>query len=186
MAETGQNLVRVEIIAQIFGVTVRRVQQITQEGIIQTVAAKDEAGKSCRRYDLIPTVQRYVKYLSDKAYGKAHRSDREIQLKEQTMEATLRIKDLEAKLKAINLSIRDGQYLPREQVINDYAAFFATLKKFLTGIPSRTTALLSGLVSASEIRRIRKELASDISGQLASFVLAACCIGPEEVKKANG
>lgn len=179
----NQNLVRVENIAQLFGVSVRRVQQITQEGIIQTVAATDENGRACRRYDLIPTVQRYVQYLSEKAYGKAHRSDREIMLKEQTMEATLRMKDLEGKLKEINLKIKDGRYLPREQVLADYIAFFTTFKKFAAGIPSRVVSLLTGLISAADARRVRKEIATDINGQLASFVLASVEIGPEEVKK---
>lgn len=182
MSGTPQNLVRVENIAQLFGVTVRRVQQLTQEGIIQTVAAKDETGKACRRYDLIPTVQRYIQYLSEKAYGKAHRSDREVELKEKTMEAQLKVKDLEGKLKEINLKIKDGQYIPREQVIADYVNFFTTFKKFVTGIPSRVVALLAGLVSAPEARRVRKELATDVAGQLASFVLASAAAGPEEVK----
>ena len=52
-----------KIIANLFGVTVRRVQQITQEGIIETV----EVPGVGRRYDLVPTIQSYIKYLSDKA-----------------------------------------------------------------------------------------------------------------------
>ena len=34
---SGGQFVKVEVIAQIFGVTVRRVQQLTQEGVIRTV-----------------------------------------------------------------------------------------------------------------------------------------------------
>ena len=66
--EVKGSLYRTEIIAQLFGVTVRRVQQLTQEGIISTTKILED-GKSVRRYDLVPTIQAYVKYLSDKAYG---------------------------------------------------------------------------------------------------------------------
>ena len=71
--EVKGSFYRTEIIAQLFGVTVRRVQQLTQEGIISTTKILED-GKSVRRYDLVPTIQAYVKYLSDKAYGKQHRT----------------------------------------------------------------------------------------------------------------
>lgn len=54
----GGGLYRVEIIAQLFGVTVRRIQQLTQEGVLPTTETVDG-----RRYDLVPTIQQYVKYL---------------------------------------------------------------------------------------------------------------------------
>lgn len=57
---TGSGYYRVEVIAQLFGVTVRRIQQLTQEGVLPTTDTPDG-----RRYDLVPTIQSYVKYLSD-------------------------------------------------------------------------------------------------------------------------
>lgn len=75
MAEEQQGgFYRVEVIASLFGVTVRRVQQLTQEGIISTTKTKEG-----NRYELAPTIQRYVKYLSDKAYGKS-KSEKEAEL----------------------------------------------------------------------------------------------------------
>ena len=47
----GGGLYRVEIIAQLFGVTVRRIQQLTQEGVLPTTETVDG-----RRYDLVPTI----------------------------------------------------------------------------------------------------------------------------------
>ena len=89
--------VRVEALAKIFGVTVRRVQQLTQEGVISTVEVIED-GKAVRRYDLIPTIQRYISYLSDKAYGKAHRTDKEIKLREQKMAADIALKESQGEL----------------------------------------------------------------------------------------
>lgn len=81
MAEEQQGgFYRVEVIASLFGVTVRRVQQLTQEGIISTAKTKEG-----NRYELAPTIQRYVKYLSDKAYGKS-KSEKEAELREQKLQ----------------------------------------------------------------------------------------------------
>ena len=85
MAENGEvkgSLYRTEVIAQLFGVSVRRVQQLTQEGIISTTKILED-GHTVRRYDLVPTIQSYIKYLSEKAYGKAGRSEKEVELREQ-------------------------------------------------------------------------------------------------------
>ena len=63
MSENKGNFQRTETIAQLFGVSVRRIQQLTQEGIIKTTKIIDEeSGKTVRRYDLVPTIQSYIKY----------------------------------------------------------------------------------------------------------------------------
>lgn len=102
--EVKGSFYRTEIIAQLFGVTVRRVQQLTQEGIISTTKILED-GKSVRRYDLVPTIQAYVKYLSDKAYGKQHRTDKEIELREQKMQADIALKESQGELHRLKTEI---------------------------------------------------------------------------------
>lgn len=58
-------LVDSKTIAAIFGVDPRRVQQLAKEGVI--TATKDG---HANRYDLLPTIQKYIRYLSDKANGR--------------------------------------------------------------------------------------------------------------------
>lgn len=82
----GGSMYRVEVIAKLFGVTVRRIQQLTQEGVLPTTETPEG-----RRYDLVPTIQKYVKYLSDKAYGK-NRSEKEMDLREQKLQADIALK----------------------------------------------------------------------------------------------
>ena len=106
--EVKGSFYRTEIIAQLFGVTVRRVQQLTQEGIISTTKILED-GKSVRRYDLVPTIQAYVKYLSDKAYGKQHRTDKEIELREQKMQADIALKESQGELHRLKTEIAAGQ-----------------------------------------------------------------------------
>ncbi|RCX20892.1 phage terminase Nu1 subunit (DNA packaging protein) [Anaerobacterium chartisolvens] len=50
------------VIAKLFNVTERTINNLTKDGII----TRAERGK----YDLVPTVQAYVKYLQEKAFGK--------------------------------------------------------------------------------------------------------------------
>ena len=110
--EVKGSFYRTEIIAQLFGVTVRRVQQLTQEGIISTTKILED-GKSVRRYDLVPTIQAYVKYLSDKAYGKQHRTDKEIELREQKMQADIALKESQGEPARVT-GMLSGQMEPSE------------------------------------------------------------------------
>ena len=161
--------------------TVRRVQQLTQEGIISTTKILED-GKSGRRYDLVPTIQAYVKYLSDKAYGKQHRTDKEIELREQKMQADIALKESQGELHKLKTEIAAGQYISVEEVKLDYAKFFVVFKKFAMSIPARVTGMLSGQMEPSELRRCEKEIAAEVNRLLGAFVIAGI-VGPEDVKK---
>ena len=177
----AKNLVRVEIIAQIFGVSVRRVQQITQEGIIEKTATTED-GKAVRRYDLIPTVQKYISYLSDKAYGKAHRTDKEIELREQKMAADIALRESQGELHRLKTAIAAGDYISIEEVRLDYAKFFVVFKKFAMSMPARVSGMLSGSIEPLEARRIEKEVSGEIAELLNSFVVAGIA-KPKDVKE---
>ena len=184
--EVKGSFYRTEIIAQLFGVTVRRVQQLTQEGIISTTKILED-GKSVRRYDLVPTIQAYVKYLSDKAYGKQHRTDKEIELRAQKMQADIALKESQGELHRLKTEIAAGQYISVEEVKLDYAKFFVVFKKFAMSIPARVTGMLSGRMLSgqmepSELRRCEKEIAAEVNRLLGAFVIAGI-VGPEDVKK---
>ena len=53
-------------IAVLFGLTARRVEQLTADGILPTVKVE----KQGRQYEFIPTIQRYVKHLQERATGR--------------------------------------------------------------------------------------------------------------------
>lgn len=183
MSDTGAgtNLVRVEIIAKLFGVTVRRVQQLTQEGIIETVEALDENGKKCRRYDLIPTTQKYISHLQDKIRSKGSRTDKEIELKEQKLEADIALRESQGELHRLKTAIAAGDYISVEEVRLDYAKFFVIFKKFAMSLPARIGGMLSGSLEPLEQRRVEKEVSGEISELLNSFVVSAN-VKPQDVK----
>lgn len=162
----GGGYYRVEIISQLFGVSVRRIQQLTQEGVLQTTDTAEG-----RRYDLVPTIQSYVKYLSDKAYGK-NRSEKELELREQKMKADIALKESQGELHRLKTDIAAGKYIAVEEVTLDYARFFVAFKKFATSLPSRLVGAVSGYVEPLEARRIEKELQADVTKLLKAFVVA--------------
>lgn len=183
MDETGEvrgNLCRPEVIAKLFGVTVRRIQQLTQDGVIATVKVVED-GRSCRRYDLVSTTQRYVQYLSEKAHGKAIRTEKELQLREKKMEADLALRESQSELHRLKTAIASGEYISIEEVKMDYAKFFVVFKKFAMSLPARMSGMIAGQLDPVEARRIEKEMSSEVGSLLASFSVAGVA-APKDVK----
>lgn len=163
----GGGYYRVEIIAQLFGVSVRRIQQLTQEGVLPTTETPEG-----RRYDLVPTIQSYVQYLSDKAYGK-NRSEKENELREQKMKAEIVLKESQGELHRLKTEIAAGKYISLEEVTLDYTRFFVTFKRFAMSLPSRITGIIGSYVEPLEARHIEKDLTGEIQKLLEAFVVAA-------------
>lgn len=176
---------KVDVIASLFNLTVRRIQQLTQEGILPTVETLGG-----RRYDLVPTIQRYIKYLSDKAYGKSH-SDAENELKRQKLEKEIELKELQGEYRSIQNAIAHGKYIGVDKVEEDYRRFFTIVKKFLLSIPSKLSVRLTSVCdNPVELRAVESELNSDIIALLNNFVVAGKSETVEEEldvgkKKAN-
>lgn len=158
---------RVEVIAKLFGVSVRRIQQITQEGIIQTVQTSEG-----RRYELASTVQNYTKYLSDKAHGKS-KSATEADLKEQKLRAEIALKESQGELHKLRTEIAAGNYISVEEIKADYGRFFVVFKNFALSIPSKMAGRLAGMVEPAEVREIENDLQKEIKKLLNGFVSRA-------------
>lgn len=155
------------VIANLFGVTVRRIQQLTQDGVIETV--QTDQG---RRYELAPTIQKYVKYLSDKAYGK-NRSEAEAKLKEQKLKAEIALKESQGELHRLRTEIAAGKYISVEEVKVDYSRFFISFKKFAMSIPSKLAGRLTGFIDPVEVRQVESELQREVQKLLKGFVVNA-------------
>lgn len=158
---------RSDYIANLFGVSVRRIQQLTQDGVISTV--KTAHG---RRYELEPTIQRYIKYLSDKAYGKS-KSETETKLKEQKLRADVALKESQGELHRLRTEIAAGSYISVEEVKLDYDRFFVSFKKFAMSLPGKLAGRLMGYIDPVEVRQIENELQKEIADLLRSFVISA-------------
>lgn len=164
---TEKGYYKVDVIANLFGVSVRRIQQLTQEGVISTVQTAHG-----RRYELAPTIQKYVKYLSDKAYGKS-KSEAEEKLKEQKLRAEIALKESQGELHRLRTEIAAGNYVSVEEVKIDYSRFFMSFKKFAMSIPSKLAGRLTGFVDPVEVRQLENELQKEVTKLLRGFVVSA-------------
>ena len=177
--ENEKGYYKVDVIANLFGVSVRRVQQLTQEGICPTVQTSQG-----RRYELAPTIQRYIKYLSDKAYGKS-KSEAEAKLKEQKLKAEIALKESQGELHRLRTEIAAGKYISVEEVKLDYSRFFVSFKKFAMSLPSKLAGRLTGFVDPVEVRQLENELQREVTKLLRSFVVNAT-IEETQPKDSNG
>lgn len=162
--------VRVEVIAHYFGVTVRRVQQLTQEGIVKSTKVEGIPG---RVYDFEETLKSYIRYLSDKANGKSQGA-KMLELQEQKLRAEVALKDSQAELHQMKREIAAGKYIEREEVELDYRRFFLVFKRFATSIPPRLVSMVSDQISPAEARRAEHDLGEEVKRMLEAFVVAGC------------
>ena len=166
-AETSGQLYESKVIAQLFGVP-SRIQQLTQDGVLETVHISGQRNK----YDLIPTIQAYIKYLSDKAYGREAKLS-ETELREKKLQAEIALKESQTELHQLRTAIANGKYISIEEAQADYTKFFAVLKRFCSGLPSRVVGMIGSRISPVESRELEKDLNKEINDILRTFVLAA-------------
>lgn len=168
--QSPQNLQGVQVIAKIFGVSTRRVEQLKAEGIIRG------QGKPTK-YDLLPTIQAYIRYLSDKANG---REKKEVManLEEQKLQAEVEIKQSKSKAAQMELKELQGKLHRAEDVEAITLDHVLFLRSLLTAMPGKLAVDLSGTHTAQEqAERVRQEVAF-ILEQLTDYRY-----DPEEYKK---
>lgn len=170
MAELNKNLQPTQAIAKLFGVSTRRIEQLKAEGII-----KGEGRPT--KYDLLPTIQAYIRYLSDKANGR-EKKQTDSELETSKLEAESRYKTAKAEMAELELQELQGE-LHRasdvEAIITDHVMF---LRSMLMALPGALAVDLAAIDKPAEAAdRIRQEVNSILS-RLANYRY-----DPEEYKK---
>lgn len=158
---------KVSEIAKLFELSVRRIQQLTQDGVIETV--QTSKGK---QYEKDATIQKYIRFLSNKAYGKAS-NDTEIQLKQQKLRAEIALKESQGEIHKLKTDIAAGRYISVEEIKMDYSRFFISFKNFAMSIPNKLAGKLMGFMEPIEVRKIEKDLQKEVTKLLNDFVVAA-------------
>ena len=171
MADAGNaNLQTTQVIAKIFQVSTRRVEQLKAEGVIKG------QGKPTK-YDLMPTVMAYIKYLSDKANGREKKQVTS-ELEEQRLKAEVEIKQAKAKQAQMELKEIQGKLHRAEDVeaiTTDHVLFFRAM---LMAMPGKLAMDLAGTHTAPEqAERVNQEV-HYILNRLAEYRY-----DPEEYKK---
>lgn len=170
MAELNKNLQPTQVIAKLFGVSTRRIEQLKAEGVI-----KGEGRPT--KYDLLPTIQAYIRYLSDKANGR-EKKQTDSELETSKLEAESRYKTAKAEMAELELQELQGE-LHRasdvEAITTDHVMF---LRSMLMALPGALAVDLAAIDKPAEAAdRIRREVNS-ILNRLANYRY-----DPEEYKK---
>lgn len=167
MADIKSEFVKVEVIAQVFQMTVRRVQQLNQEGIIQTVEIQ-QGKRKFRRYDLIPTIMQYIKYLSDKANGRKQRqsvTDKE----DAKLQAEVDLKTAKAKIVQLELDELEGRMHSADDVESMTTDLVLAVRSALLSLPGQLSVDLADVSNAAEISEIIKKTVNDILNDLSKY-----------------
>lgn len=133
----AERLYSVGVIAKLLNVSDRRVQQLAKEGIIP----KAQRGK----YDLIPCVQGYVKYLQDLAFGKDMAPTDVHTTRARLLAAQAEIAEMEA-------AEKKGRLLDAGKVAGWWAKIITNAKQNLLAIPSKAAPVLLACKTAAEIK----------------------------------
>lgn len=157
------------VISQLLGKTVRRVQQLTQEGVLET---EIPPGGGARKYRTCATVQRYVAYVEAKAQETGENS-RAAELTLKKLEAEVELKESQGQLHRLKTAIAERRYLPTEQATAELNEFLETFKRFALNIPARVAANLTGAADAVTVRGVERSLRKELEAMLETFVDAA-------------
>ena len=150
---TKKNYVESKVIATLFGLTVRRIQQLTQDGIIKT----EMVGRQ-RRYDLLDTVRRYIAYLQDKCNSKGGNKD-DTENESRKIKADANIKEIKAEIAEMELLELKGEMHRSKDVEAMTTDLVFTIRSMMLALPGRLAIDLAPIDKPAEIsERIKQEV----------------------------
>ena len=156
-------------LATVLGIGLRTAQRLSQTGILQSTDVRGKAGR--KYYNLSDSVQAYIQYVRNQYEGKNDQHGVE-QLKSDKLRAEVELKQSQGELHKIKTDLTKGKYIPVDEVRDDYERFFVVLKKFVSAIPARVGGTLTGYIDPVVQRRIEKDLQTEMSSMLRTFVVA--------------
>ncbi|EJW19157.1 protoporphyrinogen oxidase [Paenibacillus alvei] len=148
----GVDLKGTQYIAKAFGLTTRRIEQLTAEGVITPVQ------KRPRKYDLLPTIQDYIKYLSDKANGR-EKKETDSDLETQKLEAETKIKLAKARMSELELAELEGNMHLADDVEAVLTDHVMSVRSLLMAMPGKLAIDLAKTKTAAEAsERVKQEV----------------------------
>lgn len=87
----------------------------------------------------------------------------EASLKEQKLKFETRLKQLQSESMELKNAINQGDYIGREEIINELSRFFITLKRSLSGLSGKITTEIGSYVDSTTARSIEKMLKDTIN-----------------------
>src|SRR3990172_6165652 len=153
----------VNVIAKLLDLSIRRVYQLTNEGVIP----KAEKG----RYELVPAVQGYIRYLRDRAIGADALPD------ESARASRARLLKAQAEAQEMENAKVRGELLPRDPLEQAISAAFGVVRNRILAIDKKLPMRVLGCNSLREIEAISSEMHNEALQELANFNLSRWAAG---------
>ncbi len=149
-------------LSSFFKLSERRIQQLTQEGILPTVKRTRDGNQ----YDLIPTIQRYIYYLQDLVNNRVKSSEEQ---ERQRLDAEIKLKEAKAEIAQLDLKELRAEMLRAEDVQAYVEDLAATTKSLLMGLPGRLAMDLANATTAAERSETIEEAIFEVLNQLSEY-----------------
>lgn len=166
MADTkspnNKKLVATKEVANFFKISDRRIQQLTQQGILPAV----KRTKDGNQYDLFATTQRYIFYLQDIVNNRTKSTEEQ---EKEKLDAEIRLKQAKADMAQIDLKILKTEVLVAEDVQAFIEDLAATTKSLLMGLPGRLAIDLDGIDSTAERSDIIEKVLTGVLDELRGY-----------------
>lgn len=164
MAENPkQNLQSTDIIAKLFDLDVRRVQQLAKEGILPAASQRPY------KFDLLPTVKAYIRYLRDLANGKEAKTADTVKAEADKLRAEADLKQSKAKIAELQLKELEGKMHRSEDVEALTNDLVYTARSMIMALPGRLAMDVVQAGSANEASALIRTECYKILDELAGY-----------------
>lgn len=164
MAENPkQNLQSTDIIAKLFDLDVRRVQQLAKEGILPAASQRPY------KFDLLPTVKAYIRYLRDRANGKEAKTADTVKAEADKLRAEADLKQSKAKIDELQLKELEGKMHRSEDVEALTNDLVYTARSMIMALPGRLAMDVVQAGSANEASALIRTECYKILDELAGY-----------------
>lgn len=164
MAENPkQNLQNTEIMAKLFELDPRRVQQLAKEGILPAASQRPY------KFDLLPTVKAYIRYLRDRANGKEAKTADTVKAEADKLRAEADLKQSKAKIAELQLKELEGKMHRSEDVEALTNDLVYTARSMIMALPGRLAMDVVQAGSANEASALIRTECYKILDELAGY-----------------
>ena len=164
MAENPkQNLQSTEIMAKLFELDPRRVQQLAKEGILPAASQRPY------KFDLLPTVKAYIRYLRDRANGKEAKTADTVKAEADKLRAEADLKQSKAKIAELQLKELEGKMHRSEDVEAVTNDLVYTARSMIMALPGRLAMDVVQAGSANEASALIRTECYKILNELAGY-----------------
>lgn len=158
-----QNLQSTEIMAKLFELDPRRVQQLAKEGILPAASQRPY------KFDLLPTVKAYIRYLRDRANGKEAKTADTVKAEADKLRAEADLKQSKAKIAELQLKELEGKMHRSEDVEALTNDLVYTARSMIMALPGRLAMDVVQAGSANEASALIRTECYKILDELAGY-----------------